>query len=297
LVNRRPALRASVVFSLREKEAVRGANGLHYLLGLFAPAQYNRDCGRSGFRAGHGLGNSRGQLGNRVHTRSVSKGVLADAWVGCGVMKENYHQLSRLVVVLAAALMVVAALALLPAAARAQFTTVINVPPNIGNGISIGSDTQLNMTSGSIGSFFDAGNPDGSSINIEVNISGGTVGNVFDAWSGSIVNIVGGSVGSGFGANMGSTVNISGGTVGSGFTAESGSVVNILGGVLGNGFETLSGSVVRIQGNEFRIDGVPLSGLDTIGSTLAVDIPANTVFSGVLCKRADLCFPLRCFCA
>jgi hypothetical protein len=49
-----------------------------------------------------------------------------------------------------------------PNVARAQFTTIINVPPNIGNDQSIGSDTQLNVSAGgSIGYSFDAGAVDG----------------------------------------------------------------------------------------------------------------------------------------
>src|SRR5262245_49886202 len=97
---------------------------------------------------------------------------------------------------------------------RADFTTIINVPPNIGDNQAIGSNTQVNMTGGSIGLNFDAGNSDGTSSNIEVNISAGNVGNNFDAYKGSVANISGGVIGSSLRAFDGSVVNVSGGYVG-----------------------------------------------------------------------------------
>ena len=105
---------------------------------------------------------------------------------------------------------------------QAQFDTVINLPENlgspnpsefsgdsIGNGSSISSNTQLNVSDGgSVGVSFDAGVSNGSSTNVEVNISGGTVASSFDAFSGSTVNISGGDGGGFFDAFSGSTVNI-----------------------------------------------------------------------------------------
>src|SRR6476620_7507854 len=81
-----------------------------------------------------------------------------------------------------------------PEMARADFTTIINVPPNISNNQSIGSNTQLNVTAGgSVGRFFRSGNPNGTSTNIEVNVLGGFVADNFDAYAGSTVNLFGGS--------------------------------------------------------------------------------------------------------
>jgi hypothetical protein len=86
-------------------------------------------------------------------------------------------------------------------AACGHFTTVRNIPPepSIGNNQSIGSNTQVNLAAGgSIGNFFTAGTPMGSS-NIELNVAGGSVG---------------------FGAIVyRTTVNISSGTVHNLFTA------------------------------------------------------------------------------
>jgi hypothetical protein len=103
--------------------------------------------------------------------------------------------------------------ALLPAALYAQFTTIINVPPDIAPN-SIGQNTQLNLfDGGSIGDNFNAGASDGTSTNVEVNIAGGTVSTGLDAWGGSTVNISGGRVLSDFKAQFGSTVNFTGGTI------------------------------------------------------------------------------------
>ena len=82
--------------------------------------------------------------------------------------------------------------------AKGQFTTIINVPPDVAPS-SIGSDTQLNLFQGIALRFvFSRRASDGTSSNVEVNITGGSVGIFFDANSGSVVNISGGSVGSSF---------------------------------------------------------------------------------------------------
>jgi hypothetical protein len=98
----------------------------------------------------------------------------------------------------------------------AQFTTVINVPPD-SPPASIGSGTQLNvLEGGAVPSSFDhpfqSGLPDGSSTNIVINVSGGTVGPYFDANSGSVVNISSGAIEGDFRAS-GSQVNVFGGSV------------------------------------------------------------------------------------
>jgi hypothetical protein len=218
--------------------------------------------------------------------------------------------------------------ALLPASLRAQFTTIINVPPDIAP-TSIGSNTQLNLfDGGSIGINFDAGATNGASVNVEVNVTGGSVANGFDAWGGSIINIAGGSITTNFNAKSGSQVNISGGSVGGGFVAFGGSTVNITGGIVGNffdaasgsfvnisggtiengfqafggsfvnivgamiadGFNARNGSMVRISGNDFRLNGVPIDGLHMIGNIVELDIPADAVFTGVMADGRTFAF-------
>lgn len=153
-----------------------------------------------------------------------------------------------------AALLIIVQVSLLCTSSQAQsdpsnFATVINVPPEPAPD-SIDSSTQLNLDSqGVIGSSFRAGNPDGSSTNVEVNISGGTVGDQFVA-TGSVVNVRGGQLGS-FSANEGSVFNISGGVFNDGFSnASAGSEINISGGLLDTSLRAFEGSLINVSGGQ-----------------------------------------------
>lgn len=163
-------------------------------------------------------------------------------------------------------------LALVPAsfcAAQPLPSGVINAPPTaIGDNESIGSDTTLNLREGgSLGDFFEAGLPDGSSSNVLVNISGGTVGERLRAYSGSVVNISSGNIVDGIRAGSGSILNVSGGTIGdetfrSGFSAGMGSLVNVTGGTVIGISSAAPESTVNISGGSvgpFRAYGVDLN--------------------------------------
>jgi hypothetical protein len=158
-----------------------------------------------------------------------------------------------------------------PLSARAQFTTIINVPPNIPNSQTIDSNTQVNMTSGSIGPVFNAGNPNGSSTNVEVNVFGGTVGAGFNAYNGS-------------------TVNLYGGTINDTIDAYSGSTFQISGGRMGDVFRGFPGSHVVISGGEFRLNGTLIEGLETVPSILPFDLPEGSVLSGTLADGTPFAF-------
>lgn len=103
--------------------------------------------------------------------------------------------------------------------AQAQFTTVINVPPDAAPS-SIGSDTQLNFDAGGddLPAAFQAG-LSGDANHVEVNINGGTVGNMFhagpaDGSGGDVtVNIAGGMLGN-VNSHVGAEVLVSGGQLG-----------------------------------------------------------------------------------
>ena len=140
----------------------------------------------------------------------------------------------------------------LPPQARAQFTTVIDVPAgtSLPPQSSIDSNTQLNLfDGGSIGAGFSAGASDGSSANIEVNVLGGVVGGGFNAYRGSVVNVSGGTIESGLQAHDGSNVNIAGGTVKS--LKTSSSHVEMTGGTSG-GIELRDASELMLTGGSVR---------------------------------------------
>ena len=196
-------------------------------------------------------------------------------------------------------LALLAAFLVLPGSSlTAQFNTVINVPPDKAP-FSIGSDTQLNIFDSGIVLDLIAGNPDGSSENIEINLFSGRIGDGFsdiqtsgrdlEANGGCTVNIEGGLVLGGFDCNGGSIVNLSGGAIrdsidiednavfnmSGGFAGESGisfnsccvldgGTFNMRGGSVAQNFVAWSGGAVNLFGGEFRVNGQPASGLTEV---------------------------------
>jgi hypothetical protein len=160
--------------------------------------------------------------------------------------------------------------------AHAQYTTILNVPPDVAP-ITVLSGTQVNVfDGGGFGGRFNNA-VDGS----EVNLFGGQAGLVFQAGSGSRVNVYDGDVGFGFTAHGGSQVSVFGGEIDDGFSARAGSQVRISGGAFSNRLDFEAGSDVTFSGGDFRIDGVPVSGLDSIGDTVDLSLPADSIFTGV----------------
>jgi hypothetical protein len=160
--------------------------------------------------------------------------------------------------------------------ARAQFTTVINVPPSSAPS-SVPADTQVNVFAG--GAF--GGRFNQALAGSEVNFLGGGSGLVFQAQDGSTVNIVDGQIGFGFSAYSGSHVNISGGKFDYGLIAKTNSQMSVTGGTFLDRTTFEAGSNVRFLGGDFRIDNVPIAGLVNIGDTTPLNLPAGSVFTGV----------------
>jgi hypothetical protein len=76
--------------------------------------------------------------------------------------------------------------------ASAQFTTVINVPPDVSLGF-LSADTQLNLFDG--GTLSSLVRTSATGLNTEVNIHGGVVANAFRFENIDTVNLAGGTVG------------------------------------------------------------------------------------------------------
>ena len=133
----------------------------------------------------------------------------------------------------------------------AGFDRVINSPPStLANDFLIQSNTQLNVTDGGVVGFrVKAGAH--NNTNVEVNVSGGSIGSFFEANSGSAVNISGGMIGTGFEAMPGSTINISGGIIAERFIAAAGSSVTLVGAeFLLNGVAPANPSEVTLAGTD-----------------------------------------------
>jgi hypothetical protein len=170
--------------------------------------------------------------------------------------------------------------------------SVVNISGGeIGGGFDALFGSLVNITGGTIGGSFAANR--GSVVNISggsldqyvharsgsvVNVSGGSIGPYSYVFSGSTLNISGGSVDRELNVWDG-VVNISGGTVGSDFYASAGSTVNISGGAIAHSFH--SAGSTKISGSDFRLNGVPITGLETYAAT-AFEIPAGSVLSGTL---------------
>lgn len=136
--------------------------------------------------------------------------------------------------------------AILPATATAQFNTVINLPPDpdIGDDVRIPNSTQVNLAEGgTIGDNLQLGNTTGS-FAVELNMSGGSIGD--------------------------------------GASAQPGTLTQISGGVVGDDFLVAPGSSLTLVGDDFRVDGVPVEGLDDFGDSVAIDQRGVTTFTGVL---------------
>jgi hypothetical protein len=139
-----------------------------------------------------------------------------------------------------------------PLASRAAI--IVNAPPTvIGDNQTYSNVYTINVSAGGqVGSSFTA---DGS----KVTITGGTIGDRFQSLTTTQTTITGGAFGSDFfggaGASNGGFTKISGGTFGPGFRLQD------------DGNELI--------GNDFRVNGSPVSGIGHISAT-------SDVFTGVL---------------
>jgi hypothetical protein len=184
-----------------------------------------------------------------------------------------------------------------PASIRGNQTLIVSEDGVVDWNFRAGRGSTVTIAGGQVGNYLEAV---GATINVSggtlggdlaaydqcvVNISGGSVGDFNQFDNGTIVNISGGSVGS-FQVGSGSRVNISGGSIGS-VGARNTSEVNISGGAFAD-IGSVTGSSVKFFGGDFRLNGVPVAGLDTIGSTKSVNLaydpqnPTGKVLSGTL---------------
>jgi hypothetical protein len=169
-----------------------------------------------------------------------------------------------------------------PRGLRAGQSLTVADGGTIGNSFNASWGSAVTIT-GTVGDNFEA-------IGATVNISGGTVGDVSNAFMGSVFNVSGGSIGSNFTAARGSQVNITGGKVGELFEVQAGGTANVSGGAIAEYFRIFSGGQLNISGGEFRLNGIPISGLSSAGSTKAIDIPAGALLSGTLSDGTPFAF-------
>lgn len=116
--------------------------------------------------------------------------------------------------------------------------------------------------------------------NVTVNMSGGHLGTL-TVPGGSVMNYSGGDMNGNLAPVGGGQVLMSGGNA-QGATVATGGVLDWSGGTIGDSVAFSTGAVVTIQGDEFRLDNVPIAGLPGVGDSLALNVPAGAILSGVL---------------
>lgn len=177
----------------------------------------------------------------------------------------------------------------------------------------------LNIQGGMVGASGDARGG-------TVNISGGDLGSGFEALENSTVNIGGGEIASGFKARTGATVHVTGGNIAQNFEVYTGAIVNVSGGSLseldiksggtalvtggniddlnttsaaevditggsfGDGFGISGSSISELHGLDFKVDGLPIVGLDSPGNEASFSMASNTLFTGILADGTPFAF-------
>ena len=149
---------------------------------------------------------------------------------------------------------------------------------SIGDGFRTVKRSIVTISGGSIGDDFSA--------NDSVTISGGTIGDNFRA---ATVTVTEGHLGNDFRSR---TLHVSGGSIGDNPSASAATITGgsigdnldaaaslITGGKFGDGFDSRRTTIV---GQDFRLNGEVVGGLETAGSTIALDVSETTFVSGVL---------------
>lgn len=137
-----------------------------------------------------------------------------------------------------------------------------------------GWGSTVNVAGGQVGYDFEA-------AGAFVNVSAGSVGDAFDMFHGSTLNVSGGMLGTN-GLLYAASLQMTGGAMGSSLEAKNNSTLHLAGGAIGDGLNLDATSELTIVGGDFRIDGVPIAGLNQPGDAAPFDLPSAMVLSGVL---------------
>ena len=184
-----------------------------------------------------------------------------------------------------------------------QDTIVDHSTANISGGniedLDVSNQSTVNVAGGTL----DVNRVEQSTINIYggdvnlqrvrngiANIYGGKIDSELTGETGSVINVFGGMIGSDFDIREGSQAHVTGGIFSREFTARAGSAVHIAGGALGDQFEAEEGSQLHLTGGDFRINGIPISGLDAVGNAVAINLPEGSLLSGTLANGTPVAF-------
>lgn len=167
-----------------------------------------------------------------------------------------------------------------PLGIRASQTLLVGNGGEVAPSFRAGWGSTLRIEGGSVGHSLET---NGS----HVELIDGSIGNSTTFFGGSLVEVQGGSIGDGVRVQKGATLRVSGGRVGIAPTIENGAQLEISGGA---GFDSLqvvgaiNASGIKIVGNEFRLNGQPLTNpeLMTIGGSASLSINAISTLTCIL---------------
>ncbi|QEG36909.1 hypothetical protein Pr1d_42490 [Bythopirellula goksoeyrii] len=170
----------------------------------------------------------------------------------------------------------------LPLGIRMGQTLNVSAGGIVPSNFNAGPGSHVNISGGEVWANFE-------STGAIVEMSEGVLGSGFDAFHGSSVAIAGGVVGGGA-HFLGADLVVTGGRMGDNLFVGDGSTANFSGGTFENRLNLNDGSSTTFQGADFRIDGVPVAGLDQIDDTVAISLPTSAVLSGTLADGTPFAF-------
>lgn len=141
----------------------------------------------------------------------------------------------------------------------------------------------VSILGGSIGHGFEAA---GASVTVAT----GSIGERATIYQGTTLKLLGGEIGSNFEAAPDSRLEMKGGKVGEVFVAHPASEVVYSGGKFAGYLTAMPESSFAILGGDFKLDGMPVVGLDALGTRQQLDLPESGVLSGTLSDGTPFAF-------
>ncbi|TWT35479.1 hypothetical protein KOR34_03710 [Posidoniimonas corsicana] len=163
-------------------------------------------------------------------------------------------------------------------------TVTVNAGGQLPNFFAAGPGSVVNVDAGSIGSNAEFA---GAEVNV---VGGGRLGSSARAYRGTTLTVNDGRIGSNSTAYDGSVVDVLEGQVLNGFNARSGSQITVRAGYVGGDFDADVGAQVELTGYDFKLDGLPVAGLATVGDAIGVDLGAGQLLTGVLADGTSFAF-------
>jgi hypothetical protein len=186
-----------------------------------------------------------------------------------------------------------------PLGVRAGQQLNLRAGGQLADSFNVGRGAELNVYDGVVGKNLEA-------FAATVNVHGGQIGADFDAFAGSTVNVDGGSIGTNFDLYSGATLNFNGGyafqvdSLGGTVAMEGGKIrslamsaaanVDWRGGVIDAFSFNGSSSSLDVFGVDFKLNGVPIAGMTSVGDSVPFNPTSSDVLTGVLADGTPMVY-------